>query len=109
MLLESVGDTSFELAIRCAKGRSVSYYAERLCVSDGYLQTIIKEEMHRPVMYWVNQVTVNKLKVMLKEEGQSLEAVAKVMGFGGASQMIRFFKRETGMTPAEFRKKWAGR
>ena len=85
--------------------RSVSYYAERLCVSDGYLQTIIKEEMHRPVMYWVNQVTVNKLKVMLKEEGLSLEAVAKVMGFGGASQMIRFFKRETGMTPAEFRKK----
>ena len=86
--------------------RNVAFYARQLNVSDGYLQSVIKEVSHKPVMHWVNVLTLIKVKAMLadKDAAHSLDAIAEASHLGSASQLIRFFKRETGITPTKYRK-----
>lgn len=88
--------------------RNVSYYADKLNISEGYLQSVIRQVSGKPVMYWVNQITNNKIKALLrdKESNITLDAIADTMGLGNTSGLIRFFKRENnGITPAAYRNK----
>ena len=79
--------------------------AEALGVSENYLSIIIKQETNQTVKKWIEQKTETLIKLLLIEpKNRNLSEIAEIVGYSSPPQVVRFFKRRTGMTPYEYRK-----
>lgn len=84
---------------------TISEYAKALNVSENYLSIIIKQETHQTVKKWIEQKTETQIKMLLAEpQGRTLAEISEIVGYSSPPQVVRFFKRRTGITPYEFRK-----
>ena len=86
-----------------AKERNVSFYAEKLLLTPNYLSAFIRKHSNKSVMQWLNERTLLQAKALLKHTNQSISEIAFLLNFAEVTLFSRFFKRETGMTPKEFR------
>ena len=84
--------------------RSVNFYADKLCLTPHYLSTIIREASGQTVMQWINQSVVLEAKVLLKHSDLLIFQISDELNFHNPSFFSKFFKRMTGMTPAEYQK-----
>ncbi len=84
--------------------RSVNFYADKLCLTPHYLSTIIREASGQTVMQWINQSVVIEAKVLLKHSDLLIFQISDELNFPNPSFFSKFFKRMTGMTPAEYQK-----
>lgn len=83
--------------------RSVKAYAEYLCVSPNHLSAVVQKVSGRSVMNWLNAHCILRAKVMLLHSEKPIYEIAEELGFQSATFFSRFFHRETGKTPSEFR------
>ena len=67
------------------------------------MSAVIKKAGGKSVMFWVNRATVQAAKILLNTKRMMNYEVADRLNFPGAAAFSRFFKRETGMTPSEYR------
>lgn len=85
--------------------RSIAYYADKLGVSANYLSVVVKERSDHTVMEWVDIRTVTEIKMLLHDPSNlTVDQIAERLDFSSSSQMIRVFKKVTGVTPIEYRK-----
>lgn len=84
--------------------RNVSFYADRLYLTSHYLSTVIRETSGQTVMQWINQAVILEAKVMLKHSDLLVFQISDELNFPNPSFFSKFFKRMTGMTPAEYQK-----
>ena len=85
--------------------RNISFYADKLCLTPHYLSTVIREVSGQTVMQWINQAIILEAKVLLKHSDLLVFQISDELGFPNPSFFSKFFKRMTGMTPAEYQKK----
>ena len=85
--------------------RNISFYADKLCLTPHYLSTVIREVSGQTVMQWINQAVILEAKVLLKHSDLLVFQISDELGFPNPSFFSKFFKRMTGMTPAEYQKK----
>ncbi|MBP3228996.1 MAG: helix-turn-helix transcriptional regulator [Bacteroidaceae bacterium] len=85
--------------------RNVAFYADRLCLAPHYLCTLVKQASGRTVMQWINQTCVKAVKVWLAYSDDTAAEIAHRLGFPHPASLTKFFKRETGLTPTEYRRK----
>jgi AraC-like DNA-binding protein len=83
--------------------RKIEFYADKLCVTPNHLGAVIKKASGLTVMQWLNRHAIQKAKVLLRYSDLPIWEVAERMNFANPSFFSKFFKRETGMTPAEYR------
>jgi len=83
--------------------RKIEFYADKLCVTPNHLGTVIKKASGLTVMQWLNRHAIQKAKVLLRYSDLPIWEVAERMNFANPSFFSKFFKREIGMTPAEYR------
>ena len=83
--------------------RSVSAYADRLCVTPNHLSAVVRQQSGQTVMQFVNTRLVLRAKVLLVDTTLSVYEVADRLGFADTAAFSRFFKRETGQTPTNYR------
>lgn len=84
--------------------RNISFYADKLCLTPHYLSTVIRETSGQPIMQWINQAVVLEAKVLLKHSDLLVFQISDELNFPNPSFFSKFFKRMTGMTPAEYQK-----
>lgn len=84
--------------------RSVSFYANKLCLTPRYLNTVIRQASQQTVMDWINQSIILEAKVLLKHSNQLIYQISDELNFPNPSFFCKFFKRITGMTPQEYQK-----
>lgn len=89
----------------CHIERNIPFYADRLFVSPHHLSSVIKKQSGKSVMYWINRATILKAKVMLKSGDLMTYEIAEKLSFPYHSTFTKFFKRETGVSPQEYRDK----
>ena len=89
----------------CERERNVPFYAEKLFISPHHLSAVISRQSGKSVMYWINRATVLKAKVLIKTSGMRTSEIADKLNFPYHSTFTKFFKRETGMSPQEYRDK----
>lgn len=83
--------------------RTVKAYASILCVSPNHLSAVVRERSGRSVMDWLNAHCVLRAQVLLRHSELPVYEIADRLGFQSATFFSRFFHRETGMTPKEYR------
>ncbi len=84
---------------------TVSGYANRLGISPSYLNKLVRTQTRHSAMDWVEIARVNWAKNLLRENKLSISEVSQAVGIDDASYFTRFFRKVTGYTPSEFRKR----
>ena len=84
--------------------RNVSFYAEKLCLTPRYLNTVIRKTSQQTVMEWINQAVILEAKVLLKHSNLMIYQIADELNYPNPSFFCKFFKRMTGITPQEYQK-----
>ncbi|MFJ9949058.1 helix-turn-helix domain-containing protein [Kitasatospora sp. NPDC091207] len=87
---------------------SVASCAQELGVSPGHLQTLVKQATGRTPGRLIRQQQTLEAKRLLASTELTIRHVAREAGFVDPAYFCRFFRRETGMTPGEFRARVGG-
>ena len=83
--------------------RNIRAYADYLCITPNHLSAVIREQSGRSVMDWLNAHCVLRAQVLLRHTNLSIYEIADRLGFQSSTFFTRFFHRETGLTPKEYR------
>ena len=82
----------------------VAYYAEQLLITPQYLSLVLKEQTGKAANKWIDEVLVSEAKILLKSPQVTVQKVADLLHFSDQSTFGKFFKKQTGLSPMEFRK-----
>ena len=85
--------------------REVLFYANELGVSSGYLNEICNDISHHTAKEIIDSAVSARLKYELSYTSKSIQELADEYNFPSQSYFSRYYKRMTGMTPSEFRKR----
>lgn len=84
------------------KERNVVFYADKLCLTPRYLNTVVRQASQQTVMDWINQSIILEAKVLLKHSNLLVYQISDELNFPNPSFFCKFFKRMTGITPREY-------
>ena len=87
-----------------SQGITLEELAERLCVTDEYLSTLIKKETGISFTETVRKMRIERIKELLLHSSLKLNQIAEMVGYSDPKYMSKVFKEEVGMLPAQFRK-----
>ena len=90
-------------------GLSLNETAEQLHVSVPYLSRIFKEETGDNFQTFLQRIRIRKAIELLKDENNMIKNIAESCGYSSQHYFSTAFKKETGMSPAEYRKGLAER
>ena len=85
------------------ESRNVTYYAEKLCITTRYLSDIVKARYGKSPKEAIDIFTVMQLRLDLLQSDTTLSELAWKYNFPSLSFFSDYFKRNTGMTPQEYR------
>lgn len=83
--------------------RTISFYADKLCVSPKYLSSIVHQVSGKYATDWINQYVILEAKSMLRMESVAIKDVSNRLNFANQSFFAKFFKQHTGYTPKEYK------
>ncbi len=64
----------------------------------------VKRHSGLTALQWIDRALIRKAKVLLHHTPMPVAEVAETLGFATPSFFIRFFHRQTGQTPLQYRK-----
>lgn len=80
---------------------SVSYCADKLCMSPGYLGDLVRKHTGSSAISYIHEFIIQKAKNALAA-GSTVANVAYDLGFGYPGHMSRLFKNKEGISPSEY-------
>ena len=84
--------------------RSISYYADLLCVTPKYLSQIVHQVSGRFAGDWITDFVVLEAKALLKSHKYTIQQIADMLNFANQSFFGKYFKEKTGYSPSEYQK-----
>lgn len=84
--------------------RDVAFYADTLFITPYYLSQITQQFLNYSPKELINRQVVLEIKHYLRNTDLSISQIAEQLNFQDPSYMGRFFKRETGVNPLQFRR-----
>lgn len=86
------------------ESHEMAFYAHICCLSPKHFSEIIKRDTGISPKGWITHFLAARAKVLLDSlEDHTVQQISNLLGFDEQSSFARFFKRETGMTPREYR------
>ncbi len=70
------------------------------------LQNHFQKCLGRPLATEIRRVRIERAKRELADGRRSLAEISRAVGFGPVTRLHQVFRREVGMTPGEYRRKW---
>ncbi len=84
--------------------RDVRYYADKLCITPNHLNESVKKATGINAKQYIGNKITREAKKLLIYTDLSISEAASDLGFDDAAYFIRFFRKQTGYTPSEYRK-----
>ena len=82
--------------------------AAHVYLSPSYLSKIFKDEMQTSFNGYLNEVRIEKSKILLLSNDLSIVEISELVGFVDQSYFNKVFKKQTGMTPKKYRETSGG-
>ena len=83
---------------------SVAILADRLGMSPAYLSTLFKKETGLTLSDYIENIRMEKAKVLLQNDNLKMQEVAQSVGYRNANYFTTVFKKTFGMYPSEYRR-----
>ena len=83
--------------------RAVQYYADKQSLTARHFADIIKQGSGYTPMEWINMVTINQAKYLLRQPDILVKQVADELGFPEQFTFRKYFKSHTNQSPTEYR------
>ncbi|MCF0055429.1 AraC family transcriptional regulator [Dyadobacter sp. CY356] len=87
--------------------RSVGYYAEKLSVHPNHLNAMAKRVTGTTALHIIHEHIVHAAKTLLLQTTMTVKEVAYKLAFKEPTHFVTFFKKQTGLTPLQFREQKA--
>ena len=87
----------------CAEQHQIGYYADRMCLTERYLSTIIRQTSGVTAKEWIDRALITRIKVELMHTNKSIAQIAEELHFPNPSFFSKYFKRIIGIPPGEYR------
>lgn len=84
---------------------TVKYFADKICLSPNYFGDLVKSETGKTAQEYIQMKIVEMAKNAMLTPNLNTKQIADVLGFQQPQHFLRFFKREIGCTPKEYRVK----
>ena len=84
---------------------SVDFLAEKAVMSNVYFRSLFKAQYYLPPSQYIISVRLKNAKSLMKYSFLTLEECALQSGFSSLQYFCRVFKKHTGITPSEYRRK----
>ena len=85
------------------KVRSVSYFANQMCITAKYLSVIVREACGKTPMQMIHSYSANMIAQLLRGTDMSIKEIAHEMNFKNGSFFGRYVKQHLGYPPKEYR------
>ncbi|UKS28540.1 AraC family transcriptional regulator [Paenibacillus sp. HWE-109] len=79
--------------------------AEKLKMSSGYLSSYFKGKTGKNIVDYINETRIAKATTLLADNRIKIHDAAKAVGYQNMTSFNRMFKKYTGVTPSEYRKR----
>lgn len=86
----------------CREEHKISYYADRLCLTERYLGTVVRQTSGTTAKDWIDRALITQAKVLLRHSNHSVLQISEELNFPNPAFFSKYFKRLTGITPSEF-------
>lgn len=86
-----------------AEAISVRDVADAVCISESYLKSLFKKNSSSSYTEYLTTVRINQAKKLLKTTEKSIMEIAMDVGYQTPNSFSALFKRETGMTPTQYK------
>lgn len=87
------------------KPRSVTWYAEQLCVTPKYLTAVCKTSCGRTAFDLINEAVLTDVRYQLKYSQKSIKEIADYLAFPNISFFGKFVHHHVGCSPKEYRRR----
>jgi len=87
----------------CQEQRQLAFYAEKICITERYLGTVVRQVSGITAKEWIDRAVINHAKVMLRHSNKQIAEITETLHFSNPSFFCKFFKRLVGCTPLEYR------
>jgi transcriptional regulator GlxA family with amidase domain len=91
------------------QGFSLGELARYLAVSERTLNRRFKQAVGEAPLHYLQSLRVDVAKRLLETKGLNVDAVSQRVGYNDLSTFRRLFKRETGLSPREYQRRFARR
>ena len=88
----------------CAEQHQIGYYADRMCLTERYLTTVIRQTSGTTAKDWIDRALITRIKIELRHTDKSSAQIADEMHFANPSFFSKYFRRLTGMTPGDYKR-----
>jgi AraC family transcriptional regulator, transcriptional activator of pobA len=82
----------------------VAWLAAQFNLSPNYFGNLVKREIHITAHECIQRKIVSAAQSLLAGSTMSINEIAEELGFEYPNHFTRLFRRNTGMTPMQFRK-----
>lgn len=83
---------------------SVTFYANQLCLTPQYISSVLKELSGMSTSKWIDGMLLAEAKTLLFSTENNIQQIANELNFPDQSSFGKFFKKMTGMSPANYKK-----
>ena len=83
----------------------VEQLANVACITKPYFIRLFKHEFGFPPVQYINRKKVERAQLLLFTTDKAVKEVAFILGFSDQNYFIRLFRKLTGITPQEYRRK----
>jgi len=87
--------------------RRVQDYAEKLHISSKHLSDVVLETFGKTPRDMINDILLLEIKVQLGATDKTVSEIAHELNFSDQAHLNHFMKQHTGLTPLEYREKFA--
>ena len=87
----------------CVQQHQLAYYANRLCLTQRYLGTVVRQASGMTAKDWIDRALVTHIKIELRHSDKPVTQISDELCFPNPAFFSKYFKRLTGVTPQHYR------
>ena len=85
------------------KEHNIAFYANQLCLTPNHLGSTIRKASGMTVQDWIHRRIIQQAKLLLGYSDSTIGDIAEQLNFSTPSSFCKFFKKETQVTPRQYR------
>lgn len=98
-------DTFMSLVSRYgSREHQLEFYAENMGITTKYLTSVISRITGKRATQWISDNVIMNSKRLLEQSSCQIQEIAIQMGFKSASDFSKYFHKQTGTSPLQYRK-----